>query len=329
MGYKEKQCEKQQNLISKKNLFDGAEANGKYRGKKREFILKNGKFNIYKSIRDNDDVIKYYKNNGIQWWGGKKPSGHVLSSQIACINHLFPIRTNHDLLLCILNKATNKNFKELLPIPEWLDKKEENPHYVAFEAISKNDHLNEGNLSRGSNCTSVDALMIAKNNEGVWLIPIEWKYTERYANEDKSTEDRKGEHKGTNSVGLERLRRYQGLIQKSEQLNKKYKDYQGTIYFQEPFYQLMRQTLWTDLSLKDFGATKFLHLHIVPEANKELLNHKFKRFPEFAKGMVENWRSLLKEPDLYLCKDPKTIFESIKDSYPDLFNYLNERYWKE
>lgn len=318
MGYKEKQCEKQQKLICTTNLFDGEEANMEYRGKKREFILKDGKFNIYKPIRNK--VKCYFVNNGISWWGGKEPSGHVLSSQIACINHLFPIRTNHDLLLSMLNKATNKNFKELLPIPEWLDKKEECPHYVAFEAISKSNHLNEVKLSRGSNCTSLDALMIAKeSDEVVWLIPIEWKYTESYNSEDKTSK----------KSGETRLDNYQDLIRKSEQLKQKYDGYQGSIYFQEPYYQLMRQTLWAELSLGDFSANKFLHLHIVPEANKELLNHKFKRFPEFAKGMVDTWRSQLKDPKLYLCKDPKTVFESIKDSYSDLFNYLNERYWKE
>lgn len=326
MGYKEKQCDKQQKLISSSNLFDGAKAGKEYRGKSRDFILIDGKFNICNPIRN--EVIKYFTDNGIQWWGGKKPSGHVLSSQIACINHLFPIREEHDLLLNMLNKATNQNFKDLLPIPEWLDKQEENPHYVAFEAVSKEDHLNEvkarknglkGKLTRGSNCTSVDALMIAKKNEGVWLIPIEWKYTELYANEDKSK----------NKGGKTRLNNYKDLIQASEQLKEKYRNYEGSIYFQEPYYQLMRQTIWAESSMKDFGADKFIHLHIVPEANKELLNRSYKRFPQFPGGMEETWQSLLKDPDLYLCKDQKTIFASIKDYNSDLYNYLLERYWKE
>ena len=315
MGYKEKQCEKQQKLIvSTTNLFDGAKAGKVYRGKKRDFILKDGEFNIYKPIRG--EVKDYFKKNGIQWWGGKTPSGHVLSSQIACINHLFPIRTKQDLLLRILNDATNKNFTKLLPIPEWLDKEEDEKHYVAFEAISKVDHLGDGH-SRGSNCTSIDALVIAKNAEGVWLIPIEWKYTELYANEDKSK----------NKAGVTRLNRYQGLIQKSNQLKQEDK-YDGSIYFQEPYYQLMRQTLWSELTMGDFGAGKYLHLHIVPEANKELLNRSYKRFPNFSGGMEKTWRSLLKNDKLYLCKDPKTIFASIKDYDSNLYDYLNKRYWE-
>ena len=230
------------------------------------------------------------------------------------------------MLLRILNDATGKNFSELLPIPEWLDKKEKIPHYVAFEAISKVDHLNEvrikknglkGKLTRGSNCTSVDALMIAKNAEGVWLIPIEWKYTELYDSDDKSK----------NKAGATRLNRYQGLIQKSNQLKQEDK-YDGSIYFQEPYYQLMRQTLWSELSMDDFGAGKYLHLHIVPEANKELLNRSYKRFPKFPGGMEETWRSLLKNDKLYLCKEPKAVFASIKDYDSNLYDYLNKRYWE-
>lgn len=321
MGYKEKQCEKQQKLIVSTNLFDGAKAGKVYRGKERDFILKDGEFNIYKPIRGK--VKDYFKKNGIQWWGGKTPSGHVLSSQIACINHLFPIRTECGVLLRILNDATGKNFSELLPIPEWLDKKEKDenekeiPHYVAFEAISKAPYLNDGN-TRGSNCTSIDALMIAKNVEGVWLIPIEWKYTELYANDDKSK----------NKGGATRLNRYQGLIQYSKQLKEKYLNYVGSIYFQEPYYQLMRQTLWSELSMEDFGADNYLHLHIVPEANKELLNRSYKRFPKFPGGMEETWRSLLKNDKLYLCKDPKAVFASIKDYDSNLYDYLNKRYWE-
>ena len=223
------------------------------------------------------------------------------------------------MLLQILNCATNKNFSELLPIPEWLDKAEDKKHYIAFEAVSYSQHLNERTLTRGSNCTSVDALMIAKNPEGIWLIPIEWKYTENYYSVDKSQ----------NKGGETRWKNYEGLIRDSKQLNEKYLARKDSIYFQEPYYQLMRQTLWAELSLGDYGANNFLHLHIVPEANKELINRSYKRFHQFKDGMEKTWSSLLKKPELYLCKDPKTIFASIKSFKLDLYNYLLERYWKD
>ena len=60
--------------------------------------------------------------------------------------------------------------------------------------------MNENTSTRGSNCTSVDAFIYAvhRGDEKRWLIPIEWKYTENYSNEDKSNEDRPNEDKGPN-----------------------------------------------------------------------------------------------------------------------------------
>ena len=52
----------------------------------RDFVLLNGEKNIFKPIRK--EVIEYFSKNKISWWGGSKPTGHVLSSQIACVNHL-------------------------------------------------------------------------------------------------------------------------------------------------------------------------------------------------------------------------------------------------
>ena len=337
MGYKELQREKQKSLITDTDLFEHTKAGKRFRGEPRDFILQDGQYNLHKLIRK--DVIRYFNNNNIQWWGGKKPSGHVLSSQIACINHLFPIRKEHNLLLKILNSASGIEFERLVAIPSWLDKEEDEPHFVAFEAISRTDHMNEVNLSRGANCTSVDALMIAENQEGRWLIPIEWKYTELYQNLDKSSEKTAREitrsecgvshmHKAISS-GEVRLLRYKDLIHASAQLKVKYPNYEGKIYFQEPYYQLMRQTLWSELSLVDYDARKFIHLHIVPSANKELLERRYKRFVEFDQGMVATWHSLLVNPNLYICKDPQEIFSAIEEFDSELYEYLLTRYWEE
>ena len=73
-------------LIENSELFEGVLGGRKFFGKERKFVLLDGEKNIFKPIRN--DVMEYFKNNRISWWGGKKPTGHVLSSQIACINHL-------------------------------------------------------------------------------------------------------------------------------------------------------------------------------------------------------------------------------------------------
>ncbi|WP_115097256.1 PGN_0703 family putative restriction endonuclease [Porphyromonas macacae] len=126
-------------------------------------------------------------------------------------------------------------FIDLLPLPYEADKT-----YIGFEVVSGADWLNEGIPNRGSNCTSIDALIYALDVEGKkWLIPIEWKYTEHYTVQDKGSEaDGKGET---------RHARYDALIQHSKFLKPQTKAV-GSIYYQEPFYQLMRQTLWAEQS---------------------------------------------------------------------------------
>jgi len=45
--------------------------------------------------------------------------------------------------------------------------------FIQFESVSDNDNLNEGVPNRGSNCTSVDALIYAVHKDGSnWLIPV-------------------------------------------------------------------------------------------------------------------------------------------------------------
>lgn len=63
-------------------------------GRSRPFVLRDGMNNLYQPIRN--DVVLYFKENKISWWVGDKPSGHTLSSQITCLNHLFAIMNDHD-----------------------------------------------------------------------------------------------------------------------------------------------------------------------------------------------------------------------------------------
>jgi hypothetical protein len=63
------------------------------------------------------------------------------------------------------------------------------PAFIQFEAVSDNNNLNEGQPTRGNNCTSIDALVYAQHKDGSkWIIPIEWKYTEHYNNQNKADE---------------------------------------------------------------------------------------------------------------------------------------------
>jgi hypothetical protein len=229
-----------------------------------------------------------------------------------------------DAVLAMLNGVRDE-FEEVLPIS--CDAK---PQYIGFEVVSREDHLNEKISTRGSNCTSIDALIYAvhKGDKKRWIIPIEWKYTEYYGKKDKSNEDRKGEVKGTNGKGRERVNRYEPLINASMQL-KSLDCYYGSIYYQEPFYQLMRQTLWVENVIKNSNIEKleaedYFHIHVIPSDNKDLLD---KVYSVSNKRMEETWRDMLEVPSKYMIVDPKTLFLPIVDKYPDLSSYLDKRYW--
>ena len=320
-SYKDSQYARQEDLINNSGVFNGDKGNGYFMGKPRPFVLRDGVNNLYEPIRNG--VLQYFKENKISWWGGDKPSGHTLSSQIACLNHLFAIMHDHDAVLAMLNGIRDE-FEEVLPVSC-----DANPKYIGFEVVSTDDHLNEKTSTRGSNCTSVDAFIYAKHKGGgKWLIPIEWKYTEHYANLDKSREDRYGEEKGSNGKGQERVRRYSALTDASTQL-KSLGSYYGSVYYQEPFYQLMRQTLWAENIIKHqntetLKADDYMHIHVIPSANKDLLE---KKYSVSSMSMEETWRSMLHDQSKYIIVSPENLLAPVAEKYSELVSYLKKRYW--
>jgi hypothetical protein len=314
--------EKERAEAPTRNCFKDVTFGGKFQGETRDFVLADWKNNFYQPIVV--DVLDYFKENGISWWGGNKPTGHILSSQIACLNHLFSVKNNKNEVLKIV-KNICKDFIDVLKIET-----DKNPAYISFEAVSETDYLNEckdnQKPTRGNNCTSIDALIYAKHKNGkTYLIPIEWKYTEHYNNTDKSIEDRKNEVKGSESKGKERLERYSYLISNSKQLRLKKKNYRRSVYFFEPFYQLMRQTLWAEQMIKYadneiIRSDDFIHVHVIPEDNKDLLNKKYKCS---GKNMEHTWRDCLKDQSKYKIISPKDL---LANTNKNLTRYLLERY---
>lgn len=303
-------------------------------------LLINSKNNLYPQIAD--EAILYFALNSISFHhlegdsdvGFCIPSGHTLSSQIACINHLYPLRYDKDAVLSIA-KQINSEIVDVLQI----ESDKFLPGFISFEVISEIDHLNEtkGNqkLTRGTMCTSVDAMIYAKlENDNKIIIPIEWKYTENYHEDGKTDKDYSIENRGKEKEGKgkERLQRYSDLITCSEQLSLKKNDYKSSVYFFEPFYQLMRQTLWAERMIANNKsetnkAEEFIHVHVVPEKNKELLKYVY---PASMKGMKETWESCLTDINKYKLVEPKNLLANIdKTKYQTLINYLTTRYWNE
>lgn len=300
--------------------FNLGPANARFMGADREFVLQQSERNLYPTVRGSAQA--YFAQNRIGWWGGQRITGHLLSSQVACVNHLFAWRQDSAAALAVL-QGLDPDFVEALVVPG--DRFE--PGYVQFEAVSDHQYLNEGGLTRGSQCTSIDALMFGKLRGGECvMVAIEWKYTEAYGNTNKATEGLNADPE--NGKGMVRQKRYNSLIDKSTQLQPA--DWQLCYY--EPFYQLMRQTLWCAQRVakrenEKLQADRFLHVHVVPSANGDLLH---KSYPLSGKGMEETWRSVLHDQSLYRIVEPERFVAPALASatYHALREYLKQRYWK-
>ncbi len=130
------------------------------------------------------EAEKYFTENNIPFWntgesrpkGINKPSGHMLSSQVACINHLLFFRQKEDIAIAIL-KGVDSNVKAALRL---VNDKTDNG-FVSLEVIGKENYLREKSHTRGAHSTSVDAIMLAEMQNGSRkLFFIEWKYVEEY-----------------------------------------------------------------------------------------------------------------------------------------------------
>lgn len=265
MTYKELQRKLQVQKLRYKHpeIFNQDKGGGRFdEYESLSFVLLDGLNNLYSKIHSH--VIHYFEDNEIAWWGddSKVPTGHMLSSQIQCLNFLFAIRCDKYAVLQ-LAQLFDPEIDDIQPSIG-----DKDSGYIAFEFIYENAKLlneDDRNAKRGKFCTSIDALIIAQRNGEKILVPIEWKYTECYLkDENKALEPEKGET---------RQSRYNQLISYSTQL-KTLLLLENSIYYYEPFYELMRQTLLVERMVKFGIADDFLHILVVPSENKDLLDRK-------------------------------------------------------
>jgi hypothetical protein len=312
MNYRESEREK---IIRIRDEFFKDPGNGEHLNVKYPFVLINPEKNLWIKIRK--EAIDYFKTNKIVWWPGSiEPSGHLLSSQVSCVNHLFFLRNDKEAALKILQNI-NSDIVEVCPDFE--------QGYIGFEVVSKKSYLGEVSdgkeQTRGANCTSVDAMMtgVLINGKKIQVL-IEWKYTELYPKLDKSA----------GSSGTTRKNRYDYLIDDNNSpLNRRVSI---DNFYYEPFYQLMRQTLlaWqmTKHKANELYADEWIHLDVIPENNLTLRYQV--PSPDFIQMDIEAaWKSQLKEPEKYNVITPQKLLKPLifDDDYRSLITYLNNRYW--
>lgn len=259
------------------------------------------KMNLHSSIME--DALTYFKSNNISWWkigteDGKQPTSHSLSSQVHCLNHLFSIRNDDRAVLkMIRNTIPEIDFESVLKVPiDTVDTQ----GFISFEFTYKNKSLlSESHESRGENCTSIDAVIYAKDTSGkYWLIPIEWKYTEQQY-------DGKEAFAGS-------ILRYPKYVTKTSNLKS-----WDIIYRADPYYELSRQTLLVEQMIAnpnpDFPVDDYCHIFVCPERNP-------------LKMAIElNYVPTLKDKAKFRIISPKNLTESVLPE--EIKEYLQERYW--
>jgi hypothetical protein len=297
-------------LLLRDEIFGDA-GNGLFKNKLWAFVLHDAKLNLHPSIRH--QAIAYFKKYKIPFWNTVKegPTGHLLSSQVACINHLFFLMDKPDIATAVL-KGIDPLIKKALPITE--------NGFVDFEVIGEKNYLGEKSHSRGANSTSIDAAMLGQLKDGSKKIYfIEWKYTESYTSDSKA----KGQ------PGITRLGIYSPLLA-CEDCPIEIEEVKHL--FIEPYYQLMRQTLLAHeiVKAKEFGANDYLHIHAIPKQN---LNLKAKNTSPGLKGadLDSTWKNVLKHPEKYRAIDPQDLLEPANSfsETNEIIQYLRQRYWEE
>lgn len=316
MTYKEYQKCKQLCLLKAKDgIFEDAKGCGIFENNMYPYVLqeKDSQKNLYKDIRGN--VLKYFDDNNIVWWHAKKgqnmPTGHLLSSQIHCLNHLFALRKGGDvdetkqIIKTIIEKTTKLKIKEVLQCP--LDN---DGGYITFEFVYRNRTLlHEKHEKRGANCTSIDALVFVETEENKSiLVPIEWKYTESYDKKKKADEDVVNE-------------RYKDLASRPYSNLNRWKDE----YYYDPLYEFARQTLLMEQIIHEnpMGSLHdkvhdYIHIIVRPNDNKEICTD------------IQNFKKDLKNKDKVIEIAPQDLLAPLRDNkkYDGLITYLETRYWK-
>lgn len=287
--------------------------------------------NLYEPIRAS--AIAYFGKR-IAW---HRMRGHVLSSQICCLNVLMPFATRPAALAALLAPAFPG--KTIAPVAIAGEAFADGaPCYVAFEWTGHGNYLGEvpegARLTRGANSTSLDAMVLLDVDGRREMLLIEWKYTESYGPGLRDTMRvlPDGTEMSSNKV---RQERYAEKLFAPHGPLKADAEFTLADLFYEPFYQFARQQMLAfQLEKpahrdKEGGAERVLVLHLAPRENiafKRITARKLVDRGETACGV---WQSLLESPDRFDSRhidDLLATFDAQVAGMADWAAYIEARY---
>lgn len=298
-----------------------ARKKGLYRGKLYPFCLPiyQATQNLFPPIQQ--EVIKHFSKHNIFWHNSAlpdMPSNHLCSSQVYCVNFLYPFAKNPKALKELL-LPIYPNIETILEI--------EKDSYIAFEWIGEHNYLNElqpikCERKRGIGSTSIDATILYEDKlKKKHLILIEWKYTENYPNLNIRF----------TSGGTDRLNILKDLIiDFSSIFNNNYiQDINNLLY--TAFFQLLRHTLLSRFILnyhEEYEDTSILYLYT--DGNKDLVKVQDERLKKIDNNLYSLWKKILNKPDIFQYYSINKLFQdyhnNCNETDPFWFKYISERY---
>lgn len=243
-------------------------------------------------------IQRYFERNRITW---HRERGHLCSSQVACINFLFPLGNEPVALADLLRGTRTPGTPRVARVLE-IDPGSESP-YIAFEYIGPEDFLGEQRRgrarTRGANCTSADAAVLMEAEDGCReLLLIEWKLTESYG----STPMRYSKSK------TDRCAIYEQARQECAVLRAGSPDFES--FFFEPTYQLLRQQLLAAALEKHrvLDAERTRVVHISPGLNRELHRVTSPMLRAQGDDVFTVWSTSLAQPDRFVPVSTGALF---------------------
>jgi len=276
---------------------------GVYRGKSRNFCLPKlrSEENLYPTIRES--AIEHFSKNNIKWHQGinRKPTNHLCSSQVFCVNFLFPF-ANHPILLAKFFQPIFPEINYMIPV--------EDGYYVTFEWIGKKNYLKEKIAknhirTRGALFTSADSIFMFKSIENKrHIVLIEWKYTESYGN--KSIKYSK--------YRTDRSEIYKHLFLSNDcPINKDVLPSFDSLFY-DPFDQLMRQQFLANEMEKshEMNADFVSVLHISPSQNIDIQKVTSPELMNLGDTPIEVWQKLVKNKNRFKSISTEELFTNFQ-----------------
>lgn len=293
---------------------DAARADGVYRKKPRDFCLplECTEENLFSEIRSS--VTAYFAREKIKWHDGRqrRPSNHMCSSQVCCLNFLFPFADKPEALVELL-RPVFPTIRQVIPM--------EDPHQlVSHEWIGLQNYLGEklprhGMRTRGALFTSADAAVMFEHQSGLrQIVLIEWKYTEFYSS--RCIRYSKG--------GTDRLDIYDHLLNRDDcPLNKAVLPSLDALFY-DPFDQLMRQQLLAHEMerAQELGAQLVSVLHIAPAHNVDYPRVTSPQLQALGNRVIGVWKRLVRKPDRFTSESTEELFGRFPvERFPELVGW--------